>query len=91
MPAPVQMFSTRWCPYCIAARRLLDALGVPYDDTDVSDPRLRADMEARAGRHTVPQIWVGERHVGGYDDLAALHRSGRLLPLLEAAGVAPPA
>ena len=61
----------------------LDALGVPYEDTDVSrDPALRADMEARSGRRTVPQIWIGDRHMGGFDDVNALHARGMLMPLL---------
>lgn len=82
----VRMYTTRWCPYCIAARRLFDALGVPYEDIDVgADPRLRAEMESRAGRHTVPQIWIGERHVGGYDDVSALRASGVLSRLLDEA------
>jgi glutaredoxin 3 len=84
----VRMYTTRWCPYCIAARRLFDALGVAYEDIDVgADPRLREDMESRSGRHTVPQIWIGEKHVGGFDDVNALRASGALARLLdEAAG-----
>ncbi len=83
MSAPVRILSTRWCPYCIAARRLFETLGVPYEDTDVSrDPALRADMEARSGRRTVPQIWIGDRHMGGFDDVNALHARGMLMPLL---------
>ncbi len=83
MSAPVRILGTRWCPYCIAARRLFETLGVPYEDTDVSrDPALRADMEARSGRRTVPQIWIGDRHMGGFDDVNALHARGMLMPLL---------
>ena len=79
------MYTTRWCPYCVAARDMLDALGVTYVDVDVSaDPTLRADMERRSGRYTVPQIWIGEHHVGGFDDMDGLHRRGLLLPLLDA-------
>ena len=79
------MYTTRWCPYCIAARDLLDALGMVYEDIDVgADSALRADMERRARRYTVPQIWIGERHVGGFDDMDDLHRRGLLLPLLDA-------
>jgi glutaredoxin 3 len=79
------MYTTPWCPYCIAARRLLDALGVRYEDVDVSaDRALRVDMERRSGRQTVPQIWIGSRHVGGFDDMNALHQRGLLLPLLDA-------
>ncbi len=89
MSAAVRMYTTRWCPYCIAARRLFDALGVSYEDTDVSaDPALRAEMERRSGRHTVPQIWIGDRHMGGFDDVNALHARGQLISLLGNAGQA---
>ncbi|MCB2129114.1 MAG: glutaredoxin 3 [Rhodobacteraceae bacterium] len=81
----IEIFSTPWCPYCIAAKRLLDSKGVRYDDTDVSGkPELRQAMMARAnGRVTVPQIFIGDRHIGGCDDLHALERAGKLDPLLE--------
>ena len=83
MSPAVRMYTTRWCPYCIAARRLFDSLGVSYEDTDVgADPALRAEMERRSGRHTVPQIWIADRHVGGFDDVNALHARGQLMPLL---------
>lgn len=85
MHAPVTMYTTRWCPYCNAARELLDALNVAYEDIDVGGNRaLREEMERRSGRYTVPQIWIGVHHVGGYDDMHALHRQGRLQPLLDA-------
>lgn len=78
------MYSTPWCPYCVAARRLFDTLGVPYEDIDVSaDRALRARMAERAGRYTVPQIWIGEQHVGGFDDIDELHRRGKLIPMLD--------
>ncbi len=82
----VEIYSTPWCPYCIAAKRLLERKGVPYEDTDVSGNfELRQEMMRRAnGRHTVPQIFVGGKHVGGSDDLHALDRSGKLDPLLAA-------
>jgi glutaredoxin 3 len=80
------MYATRWCPYCVAARRLLDSLGVRYEEIDVGGNReLRAEMERASGRFTVPQIWIGARHVGGFDDLDALHRRGLLQPLLDGA------
>jgi glutaredoxin 3 len=86
MSAPVTMYTTPWCPYCVAARNLLSALGARYEDIDVSgQPQLRAEMERRSGRHTVPQIWIGSRHVGGFDDIDALHRRGLLQPLLDEA------
>ena len=79
----VTMYTTRYCPYCVAARELLDSLEIEYHDIDVGGDRaLRSEMERRAGRHTVPQIWIGNRHVGGFDDMAALDRAGGLAPLL---------
>ena len=79
----VQIYTTDWCPYCNAAKAVLDGKGVAYDEIDVTDPKLRDEMVARAnGRRTVPQIFIGERHVGGYDDMAALERRGQLDPLL---------
>jgi glutaredoxin 3 len=79
----VEIYTTRWCPYCHAAKDLLEAKGVPYDEVDAEDPDRRAQMVQRAhGRRTVPQIFVGDTHVGGYDDMAALERRGRLDPLL---------
>ncbi len=83
MQPAVRMYTTRWCPYCVAARRLFDALGVTYEDIDVGrDPALRSEMERRSGRNTVPQIWIGDRHVGGFDDVNTLHARGQLVPLL---------
>lgn len=81
----VVMYSSGLCPFCHAAKRLLAARGVPFEEIDVDfDPERRTEMVARAGgRHTVPQIFVGEHHVGGCDELYALERSGELAPLLE--------
>lgn len=81
---PVEIYTTPMCPYCHAAKRLLDRKGVTYREIDVSrDPSLRATMMQRAhGRRTVPQIFVGETHVGGSDDLHALDHAGKLDPLL---------
>lgn len=81
---PVELYTTPYCPYCIAAKRLLSAKGVAYSDIDVSgDAELRAKMTQRAnGRRTVPQIFIGEVHVGGFDDLNALEHAGKLDPLL---------
>lgn len=82
----VEIYTTPWCPYCVAAKRLLERKGAPYEETDVSrEPALRAAMTQRAkGRHTVPQIFIDGRHVGGCDDLHALDRAGKLDPLLAA-------
>jgi glutaredoxin 3 len=84
MGAPgIVMYTTNWCPYCERARRLLTAKGAAFDEVDVeSAPENRAEMIARSGRRTVPQIFIGEHHVGGSDDLAALDDSGRLDGLL---------
>ncbi|MDC9826547.1 glutaredoxin 3 [Devosia sp. ZB163] len=79
----VEIYTTQWCPYCDAAKSLLDKKGVDYDEVDADDPEIRVAMVERAhGRRTVPQIFVGETHVGGYDDLSALERGGQLDPLL---------
>ena len=79
----VQIYGTDWCPYCNAAKGLLEDKGVPYEEIDATDPEVRADMIQRAhGRRTVPQIFIGDTHVGGYDDLAALERRGKLDALL---------
>ncbi len=82
----VEIYTSPLCGYCHAAKRLLSAKGVSYSEIDVSrDPEKRQEMMSRAsGRHTVPQIFVGETHVGGYDDLSALERTGKLDPLLAA-------
>lgn len=83
---PVKMFTTAVCPYCIRAKQLLNARGV----TDIEevridlDPQARADMMQSTGRRTVPQILIGETHVGGCDDLIALDGQGRLAELLAA-------
>lgn len=86
MSAPVLMYTTAVCPYCQRAEQLLRARGVSGIEmvrVDL-DPQLRQAMMERTGRRTVPQIYIGETHVGGYDDLAALDRAGGLLPLLDA-------
>jgi len=79
------MYSTGVCPYCVQAERLLTAKGVAAIDkirVDL-DPNRRQEMMERTGRRTVPQIYIGDFHVGGYDDLVALDRAGRLDPLLK--------
>jgi glutaredoxin 3 len=84
--AKVRMYSTRVCPYCQMAERLLRSKGVAEIEKiliDV-DPALREEMMEKTGRRTVPQIYVGDTHVGGYDDLADLDRAGGLDTLLAA-------
>jgi len=82
--AEIEIYTTRYCPYCHAAKRLLSRKGVEFTGIDVSgDQKGRGDMVTRAnGRMTVPQIFIGSTHVGGYDDLSALDRAGKLDPLL---------
>jgi glutaredoxin 3 len=82
---PITMYSTAVCPYCVLAERLLRAKGVDQIDkvrVDL-DPARRVEMMEKTGRRTVPQIYIGERHVGGYDDLVVLDRAGELIPLLQ--------
>lgn len=88
MIAPVRMYSTAVCPYCVQAERLLRAKGVAEIEKVRVDlePERRAEMMARTGRRTVPQIYIGETHVGGYDDLAALEHAGKLDALLHPDG-----
>lgn len=76
----VVMYSTDWCGYCQRARNLLERKGVAFREIKIDeDPQQRELMlQKSGGRRTVPQIFIGERHVGGYDDLAALERSGQL-------------
>lgn len=84
MPAPrVVMYSTGWCGYCARARGLLEAKNVTFEEIDVDTPGKRAEMITRSGRRTVPQIFIGETHVGGCDELMQLESSGRLDPLLK--------
>lgn len=79
----VEIYTTQWCPYCNAAKSLLESKGVDYQEVDAEDPDVRMAMVQRAkGRRTVPQIFIGTTHVGGYDDMAALERRGQLDPLL---------
>ncbi len=81
---PIEIYTTPSCPYCHAAKRLLSKKGVSFIEIDVSrDPALRAAMTARAnGGRSVPQIFVGSKHIGGSDDMHALDGAGRLDPLL---------
>ncbi len=83
--ATVVLYTTLFCPYCARARRLLEAKGVPYTEIDVGmDASKRREMTDRAGgRHTVPQIFVGGRHLGGSDELVALENAGELDKWLE--------
>ena len=84
MSAPaVVMYTTGWCPYCERSRKLLAAKNVSFEEIDIeSQPEKRAEMQTRSGRRTVPQIFIGDQHVGGSDDLLALEQAGKLDALL---------
>ena len=86
--AEVIIYSTKFCPYCISAKKLLKHKGVKFKEIDVTfNPGLRQEMTRKAGgRHTVPQIFINGRHVGGCDDLYALEEAGKLDPLLQGKG-----
>lgn len=81
--AKVTMYATDWCPYCQRAEALLRSKGVAFEKIDVDiQPGARQEMQTRSGRRSVPQIFIGDKHVGGCDDLHALDRAGGLDPLL---------
>ncbi|WEF23797.1 glutaredoxin 3 [Paracoccus sp. S3-43] len=86
--AAITIYTTRTCPFCHRAKALLREKNAHYDEIDVgADPQIRARMTQRAnGRRTVPQIFIGDRHVGGCDDLFDLERQGKLDGLLAGAG-----
>jgi len=76
---PITLYTTAWCPYCQRAKSLLAAKNLSFTEIDVDGaPGLREEMITRSRRRTVPQIFIGEQHVGGCDDLHALDRSGEL-------------
>jgi len=83
--AKIVIYTTAWCPYCIRAKQLLDKKGAAFDEIAVDgQPDLRAEMTRKAGRTSVPQIWIGGTHIGGCDELHALERAGKLDALLRA-------
>ena len=80
---PVTIYTSAWCGYCHRAKALLSKKGVAFDEIDVDmTGGARAEMERKAGRTSVPQIWIGDTHVGGSDDLHALERAGKLDAML---------
>lgn len=82
--AAVRVYSTLFCPYCVMAKRLLEGKGVRFQEIRVDEDQARREEMMRiSGRRTVPQIFVGDTHVGGFDDLSALDRAGKLDPLLQ--------
>ena len=82
----ITIYSSGYCPYCVAAKNFLKSRGHAWTELRVdSDPANRAEMASRTSRTSVPQIFIGQTHVGGFDDLVALERHGGLQPLLEIA------
>jgi glutaredoxin 3 len=80
---PVKIYTTPYCAFCVRAKRLLERKKVPYEEIDVAgDDEARRKLTERTGRRTVPQIFIGDKHVGGSDDLYALEERGELDPLL---------
>ena len=81
---PITLYSSAICPYCVAAKNFLKSRGLAWTEVRIdTDPAAREAMMAKARRTSVPQIFVGETHVGGYDDMMALHRAGKFEPLLQ--------
>ncbi|HEX8436091.1 glutaredoxin 3 [Archangium sp.] len=81
---PVKIYTTTYCGYCVRAKDLLTRKGVKYEELDVTgDDDMRAKLVEMSGQRTVPQIWIGDTHVGGYTDLARLESEGRLEPMLQ--------
>ena len=84
----IVMYTSAVCPYCIAAKNFLQSKGQTWTEVRIDqDPAEREKMMALTRRTSVPQIFVGQTHVGGYDDMMAMHRAGKLAPLLEANGL----
>jgi glutaredoxin 3 len=80
---PVKIYTTRTCPFCIRAKALLDSKGVSYEEIGVDgDTRARAELRERSGQRTVPQIWIGEKHIGGCEELFQVDSRGQLQALL---------
>lgn len=89
---PATLYTRKLCSYCDQAKRLLNQLGVPFTEINIDgDPETAKIMVEKSGRRTVPQIWIGDTHVGGFDDLYSLHRSGKLQVLLDGTSGGTPA
>ena len=85
--AKVEIYTTKLCPYCYRAKSLLNSKGVAFREVDVSfNPKMRQWLLERTGRRTVPQIFINEQSVGGYDDIAELDAEGKLNELLAVPG-----
>ena len=80
----VQIYTKNYCPYCTQAKSLLDSLEVKYEETDITEtPETIEELVAKSGLRTVPQIFVGDKCLGGYSDIAKLHEEGKLVDLLK--------
>lgn len=80
----VVLYTTRFCPFCIRAKQLLDSKRVNYKEIPVDNqPEMRRELQQKSGQRTVPQIWIGDHHVGGCDELFALERGGQLQAMLD--------
>ncbi len=75
---PIRIYTTKICPYCISAKRLLEARKLSYEEVNVSDPKARVELSEKSGMRTVPVIYIGEELVGGFTELDALDKAGRL-------------
>ena len=83
----VRIYTTDYCPYCVRAKRLLEKKGVSYEEIDVGDDdQLRVWLEEKTGQRTVPQVFAGDRSLGGFSDIDALDRQGKLDPILRGEG-----
>ena len=83
----ITVYSKQFCPYCVMAKRLLDSKGASFTEIKVdNDQAMMKKMMADSGQRTVPQIWIGKTHVGGYDELAAMQQNGQLDGLLASEG-----
>lgn len=81
--AKIIIYTSAWCPYCMKAKQLLTLKGVGFQEITVDGkPEVRAEMKEKAGKNTVPQIWINDQHIGGCDDLFALENTGKLDSLL---------
>lgn len=82
--ATITIYTSAWCPYCIRAKQLLTNKGYAFEEITVDGkPDVRSQMSEKAGRNTVPQVWINDQHIGGCDDLIALDQAGKLDDLLK--------
>ena len=83
--AKIVIYCTKTCPFCVMAKRLFDGKGVEYESIDIGNDREQwSALESKTGRNTVPQVFIGDKHIGGYDELSAADKRGEIDPLLKA-------